>query len=60
MPSTLATMRSAFGGSSIEVKTEINQEAYGPHTHVRDILEGKVTVPTEAQRLYDLIDGKRE
>jgi lipid-binding SYLF domain-containing protein len=48
-----------FGGSSIEVKSEINHEAYGPHVHVRDILEGSVQPPPEAQRLYDLIDGKR-
>jgi lipid-binding SYLF domain-containing protein len=48
-----------FGGSSIEVKNEINQLAYGPHLHVRDILEGKVPPPQNAQRLYDLLDGKR-
>ena len=48
-----------FGGSSIEVKDEINQQAYGEHVHVRDILEGKVAPPPEAQRLYDLIDGKQ-
>jgi len=48
-----------FGGSSIEVKNEINHEAYGEHVHVRDILEGKVTVPQNAQRLYELLDGKR-
>jgi len=48
-----------FGGSSIEVKNEINQEAYGEHTHVRDILEGQVPPPQEAQRLYQLLDGGR-
>jgi lipid-binding SYLF domain-containing protein len=48
-----------FGGSSIEVKDEINQEAYGEHIHVRDILEGRVPLPPSAQRLYDLLDGKR-
>ena len=48
-----------FGGSSIEVKTEINQMEYGRHIHVRDILEGKVPPPPSAQRLYDLLDGKR-
>jgi lipid-binding SYLF domain-containing protein len=48
-----------FGGSSIEVKNEINREAYGDHIHVRDILEGTVPPPTNAQRLYDLLDGKR-
>lgn len=48
-----------FGGSSIEVKDAINQEAYGEHIHVRDILEGRVQPPQNAQRLYDLLDGKR-
>src|SRR5476649_1438951 len=48
-----------FGGSSIEVKSEINQEAYGEHIHVRDILEGRVQPPQSAGRLYDLLDGKR-
>jgi lipid-binding SYLF domain-containing protein len=47
-----------FGGSTIEVKDEINQRAYGP-VHVRDILEGRVPLPPAAQRLYDLLDGKR-
>jgi len=48
-----------FGGSSIEVKTEINQMAYGEHIHIRDIIEGKVPLPQSAQRLYELLDGKR-
>jgi lipid-binding SYLF domain-containing protein len=48
-----------FGGSSIEVKSEINREAYGEHIHVRDILEGVVPPPQEAQRLYQLLDGGR-
>lgn len=49
-----------FGGSTIEVKDEINKEEYGPHVHVRDILEGKVQIPDGAQRLYNLLDGKAE
>jgi lipid-binding SYLF domain-containing protein len=48
-----------FGGSSIEVKNEINQEAYGEHIRVRDILEGKVQPPQNTHRLYDILDGKR-
>jgi len=48
-----------FGGSSIEVKNEINQDAYGDHIHVRDIIDGTVPPPKLAERLYDLIDGKR-
>ena len=47
------------GGSTVEVKDEINQLAYGPHMHVRDILEGKVEVPPSAGRLYTLLEGKR-
>jgi lipid-binding SYLF domain-containing protein len=48
-----------FGGSTVEVKTEINREAYGPLGHVRDILEGNTPVPDHAHRLYELLDGKR-
>jgi SH3 domain-containing YSC84-like protein 1 len=48
-----------FGGSTIEAKDEINEDAYGDGTRVRDILEGKVQPPPRAQRLYDLLDGKR-
>jgi len=48
-----------FGGSSIEVKSEINHMAYGPAGSVRNILEGQVAPPPSAQRLYDLLDGKR-
>ena len=48
-----------FGGSTIEAKDEINEEAYGDGIHVRDILEGNVQPPPRAQKLYDLIDGKR-
>ena len=47
-----------FGGSTIEAKSQINDDAYGEHTHVRDILEGKVQPPAQAQKLYDLLDGK--
>jgi len=48
-----------FGGSTIEVKTEINQDAYGDHIHVRDIIEGTVPPPKIADRLYSLLDGNR-
>jgi lipid-binding SYLF domain-containing protein len=48
-----------LGGSSIEVKDEINQQAYGENVHIRDILEGRVALPRYAQRLYELLDGKR-
>jgi SH3 domain-containing YSC84-like protein 1 len=48
-----------FGGSTVEVKTSINREAYGELGHVRDILEGRTPAPDHAKRLYDLLDGKR-
>jgi lipid-binding SYLF domain-containing protein len=46
-----------LGGSSIEVKDSINQEAYGPHVHVRSILDGRVPLPDSAHHLYELLDG---
>jgi lipid-binding SYLF domain-containing protein len=48
-----------FGGSSLEVNNEVNQDAYGEHVFVRDILEGKVQPPKSAGRLYSIISGKR-
>jgi lipid-binding SYLF domain-containing protein len=48
-----------LGGSSIEVKDEINQEYYGPHIYIRDILEGRVTPPRSASRLYELLNSGR-
>jgi lipid-binding SYLF domain-containing protein len=48
-----------LGGSSIDVKNEINQAYYGPHVYIRDILEGKVTPPRSADRLYELLNNGR-
>jgi lipid-binding SYLF domain-containing protein len=48
-----------LGGSSIDVKNEINQQAYGENIYVRDILEGRAQPPRSAERLYALLDGKR-
>lgn len=48
-----------FGGSTVDVKNEINQQAYGENVYIRDILEGKVQPPRSAERLYSLLDGKR-
>jgi lipid-binding SYLF domain-containing protein len=48
-----------LGGSSIDVKDEINQDFYGPHTFIRDILEGRVTAPHIADRLYELLNTGR-
>jgi lipid-binding SYLF domain-containing protein len=48
-----------LGGSSIEVKDEINQQYYGPHIYIRDILEGRVEQPKSAARLYELLNGGR-
>jgi lipid-binding SYLF domain-containing protein len=46
-----------LGGSSIAVKNEINQQYYGPHVYVRNILEGEIQPPAAAQRLYALLNN---
>lgn len=48
-----------LGGSSIDVKNEINQAFYGPHIYIRDILEGTVKPPRPADRLYELLNTGR-
>jgi lipid-binding SYLF domain-containing protein len=48
-----------FGGTSIEVKDEINQAAYGDHVYVRDILAGKVQAPRSAKRLDEILTNGR-
>jgi len=48
-----------LGGSSLEVSNETNQDYYGEHVYVRDILEGKIRPPTAAIRIYNILQGKR-
>jgi lipid-binding SYLF domain-containing protein len=48
-----------LGGSSIDVKNEINDAYYGPHIYIRDILEGRVPSPRSANRLYELLNTGR-
>jgi lipid-binding SYLF domain-containing protein len=48
-----------LGGSSIDVKNEINQDFYGPHIYIRDILEGRVAPPHIADRLYEILNSGR-
>jgi lipid-binding SYLF domain-containing protein len=48
-----------LGGSTVEVKDAVNQEAYGEHIFVRDILEGRVTPPPGLERLAQILDGGR-
>jgi lipid-binding SYLF domain-containing protein len=48
-----------FGGTSVQVKDEVNQEAYGDHVYVRDILAGKVPSPRSATRLYEILNTGR-
>jgi len=48
-----------FGGSTVEVKNDINQRAYGENVYIRDILEGRVQPPKSTERLYQILDGKR-
>jgi lipid-binding SYLF domain-containing protein len=47
-----------LGGTSVERKESINQEAYGDDVRTSDILNGKVKPPASAARLYNLLDGK--
>jgi lipid-binding SYLF domain-containing protein len=46
-----------LGGTSVERKDSINQEAYGDNVRTRNILNGKVHPPKSAGRLYQLLDG---
>ena len=48
-----------LGGTSIDVKDDINQAYYGPHIYIRDILEGRVPPPHAADRLYELLNTGR-
>ena len=48
-----------FGGITIETKNSINHEFYGSHIYVRDIFEGKVPAPHEAERLYHVLNGQK-
>jgi lipid-binding SYLF domain-containing protein len=48
-----------LGGSTIETKNSVNQDAYGPHIFVRDIFDGRVPPPSAAERLYQLLNGQR-
>ncbi len=47
-----------LGGTSVERKESINQQAYGGNVHTKNILNGKVQPPASANRLYVLLDGK--
>jgi lipid-binding SYLF domain-containing protein len=48
-----------FGGTSVEVKDEINQRAYGDNIYVRDILAHKVPAPRSAAHLYEILNSGR-
>ena len=47
-----------LGGTSIERKDAINQEAYGDDVRTKNILNGTVQPPKSANRLYNLLDAK--
>jgi lipid-binding SYLF domain-containing protein len=47
-----------LGGTSVERKDAINQEAYGDDVRTRSILNGTVPAPKSATRLYDLLDAR--
>jgi lipid-binding SYLF domain-containing protein len=46
-----------LGGTSVERKDSINQDAYGDGVRTRNILNGNVHPPKSAARLYQLLDG---
>ena len=46
-----------LGGTSVERKDSINQEAYGDDVSTRNILNGTVLPPKSASRLYHLLDS---
>lgn len=47
-----------LGGTSVERKEAVNQQAYGDDVRTRNILNGKVQPPASADHLYSLLDGK--
>jgi lipid-binding SYLF domain-containing protein len=47
-----------LGGTSVERKDTINQEAYGDDVQTKNILNGTVPPPKSADHLYRLLDGK--
>jgi lipid-binding SYLF domain-containing protein len=47
-----------LGGTSVERKESINQQAYGNDVRTKNILNGKVPAPASANRLYALLDSK--
>ena len=47
-----------LGGTNVERKDAINQQAYGDNATARNILNGTVPPPKSANRLYHLLDAK--
>jgi len=47
-----------LGGTSVERKDMINQEAYGEDVSIKNILNGTVPRPSSANHLYSLLEGK--
>ena len=47
-----------LGGTSVERKDAINQQAYGDNVRTKNILNGTVHSPKSASRLYTLLDAK--
>lgn len=48
-----------FSGASIAINQKLLTQAYGANVYVRDIIEGKVNPPPSANRLIELLNGKR-
>jgi lipid-binding SYLF domain-containing protein len=48
-----------FSGASLAIDQNSLMQAYGANVYVRDILEGRVKPPASAERLIQLLNGKR-
>jgi lipid-binding SYLF domain-containing protein len=47
-----------LGGTSVAVDDDVNQDAYGDHIYVRQILSNHVPKPASAGRLYAMLNGQ--
>jgi lipid-binding SYLF domain-containing protein len=49
-----------LGGSSIEQKQSINEEAYGDNVRTRNILDGSVPPPQSASGIYAILNASQQ
>lgn len=48
-----------FSGTSLSINEDLIKQGYGKDTYPRDLLDGSTPVPSYAQKLVDLLNGKR-